>query len=726
MGFDSLFINTIAACISGPWISPLINGRPCEAFQSSRGLRQGCPLSPYLFILMAESFSRALDHNRRVGLITGIKYGNGVKNINHSQFADDTLLIGGASNTIARRFKSLLDQYMDYSRGTVNFLKSCVYGWNITNQTTHNIANIFGVTYKMKWDHFSYLGMPVSLGPLKAETWNEIIDKVKRKVQQWGTHWLNPAGRLILLKSGISSLPLYRFTLYQAPAIFHHKLEVALRDFLWQGGKKEKNRFNLVNWKNVIQSQDRGGLGIRAPKILNLAFRIKMTWRLTTGPTAWWKQVMESKYLSSSRQRLLEDSIPNRDSSKIWQLCKKAAQILKQHTSKIPGGGDNINFSTDKIMGLPPLNTIEEAIPIIHHLNSKGIHRLGQISNWDRDSHAWTSWTFPEIPTSLEACFNAFKAHLHNRAPVKKDAIDGLRWDPSGSTYTIKSGHHHICNGIYQTPLWNHWKIIWKSEVIPKIKFFIWLLLKGKVLTAENLSKRGINGPSRCPNCCTAEETMFHLFIDCPFARRCWTKMSSLGNIAWQPQQNIAEAMNKKIFQDKEPNVRITCNKAHILAQEAIAVKYTGKIQANDYTVEERIVISYILERQDQNKWISVIDRPQHTHMKDWGIKLTAQEFERWTRNNKYKTLFFDGASKSNPGQAGAGGLIVDETGDNICSYEWSLGERTNNNAEALALYQGLLQLNKLGIKIAMIIGDSAIIICLMVQNQSSPNCNLQ
>lgn len=128
MGFNSPFINTIAACISRPWISPLIKGRRYEAFQSSRGLRQGCPLSPYLFILMAESFTKSLDHNRRVGLITGIKFGNGVKNINDSQFVDDTLLIGGASTTIARRFKILLDQYMDYSGGAVNVHKSCVYG----------------------------------------------------------------------------------------------------------------------------------------------------------------------------------------------------------------------------------------------------------------------------------------------------------------------------------------------------------------------------------------------------------------------------------------------------------------------------------------------------------------------------------------------------------------------------------------------------------------------
>eukprot|EP00253_Pinus_taeda_P018691 PITA_18691 len=726
MGFDSSFINTIAACISGPWISALINGRPCDAFQSSRGLRQGCPLSPYLFILMAESFSKVLDHNKRVGLITGIKYGNRAKNINHSQFADDTLLIGGASTTIAKRFKTLLDQYMHCSGGAVNYQKSCVYGWNITNQVAHSIASIFGVTYKIKWEHFSYLGMPVSLGPLKAEAWDEIIDKVKRKIQQWGTLWLNPAGRLILLNSGITYLPLYRFTLYQAPAIFHHKLEVALRHFLWQGGKKEKSRFNLVNWKNVIQAQDRGGLGIRAPKILNLAFGVKMVWRLITGPTAWWKQVMETKYLNSPRKKLLDASIPNRDSSKIWCLCKRALHILKQNTLKIPGGGESINFASDRIMGLAPLNTIEDAIPIILVLNSRGIHSLDQISKWDPCSHAWTGWAFPEIPAALEASLNAFKKHLHNRAPIRKDEIDGLCWDPSGSTYTIKSGHHYLCNNTFQMPLWNHWKITWRSEALPKIIFFIWLLLKGKILTAENLSKRGINGPSICPNCCTAEETMCHLFVECPFARECWNQLSSLGNTIWNPQQSVAETIyvwkkscpwrekwsslakrvwdtlphtllwriwlsrNKKKIQDKNPNVRITCSKAKSLAHEAIAINTTGKIQAREFTVEERNIISHILERSNCH------------------------------------SLYFDGASKSNPSQAGAGGLIMDEKGDTILSYEWSLGKRTNNSAEALALYQGLTQLRNLGIKNATIFGDSSIIIRLMTQNRSSPNSILQ
>lgn len=81
------FLDLVKACILGPWISPLINGRPGPSFQSSQGLRQGCPLCPSLFILMVESFSKALDYNQRIGLITGIKFGNGVKNLSIGQEA---------------------------------------------------------------------------------------------------------------------------------------------------------------------------------------------------------------------------------------------------------------------------------------------------------------------------------------------------------------------------------------------------------------------------------------------------------------------------------------------------------------------------------------------------------------------------------------------------------------------------------------------------------------
>jgi len=80
-------------------------------------------------------------------------------------------------------------------------------------------------------------------------------------------------------------------------------------------------------------------------------------------------------------------------------------------------------------------------------------------------------------------------------------------------------------------------------ETLPKIKFFIWVLLKGKVLTSKNLKKRGVIGPSRCPNCQAAEETIKHLFIDCPFAIAYWREAFWNINLPWGTNSSVAEAL---------------------------------------------------------------------------------------------------------------------------------------------------------------------------------------
>ena len=96
-GFSAEFVHLIKACTDKPWISPLVNGRPAYFFQATRGLRQGCPLSPFLYILMAEVLSRKLSAEMVVGSLPGIKIARGVDPLNHALFADDSLLLGGAS-----------------------------------------------------------------------------------------------------------------------------------------------------------------------------------------------------------------------------------------------------------------------------------------------------------------------------------------------------------------------------------------------------------------------------------------------------------------------------------------------------------------------------------------------------------------------------------------------------------------------------------------------------
>jgi hypothetical protein len=168
-GFSQNFINWINSCIESPWIAPLINGRPCPFFKVSIGLRQGFPLSPILYVLMEESLNRSLEWESASGNIPGIKIAQGVKILNHSQFADDTILLSGASKILARRILRVLDTFIIVSGGSINKEKSQIYTWNVLAGTKVGITQIMGITITQDWKSFKYLGLPLCLNTLTRE-----------------------------------------------------------------------------------------------------------------------------------------------------------------------------------------------------------------------------------------------------------------------------------------------------------------------------------------------------------------------------------------------------------------------------------------------------------------------------------------------------------------------------------------------------------------------------
>eukprot|EP00253_Pinus_taeda_P031873 PITA_31873 len=101
----------IRACISEPWIALIVNGRATDFFKASRGLRQGCPLSPLLFVIQASALSFLLDKKLHEQEINGLCIARGNKNISHASFVDDTLLLGPASVPSTTKFKEVLDEF---------------------------------------------------------------------------------------------------------------------------------------------------------------------------------------------------------------------------------------------------------------------------------------------------------------------------------------------------------------------------------------------------------------------------------------------------------------------------------------------------------------------------------------------------------------------------------------------------------------------------------------
>lgn len=179
-------------------------------------------------------------------------------------------------------------------------------------------------------------------------------------------------------------------------------------------------------------------------------------------------------------------------------------------------------------------------------------------------------------------------------------------------------------------------------------------------------------------------------------------------------------------FKDKETNIRKLCNKAKSLTLETILVKSQKKIDIVDLCVEERNFIRYLLDKSNCDQSGRNIRSQCNNSNHNWKIRLKDKEFSIWLRNYNTRYLFFNGTSKSNPRTAGAGGIIYNANGDIKITYEWGLGPLSNNMAEALALYQGLIQLQNLGINTAMVLGDLAAIVSLMVYNRSTSNVLLQ
>jgi hypothetical protein len=89
---------------------------------------------------------------------------------------------------------------------------------------------------------FKYLGVPIFKAKPKASDWNLLIDKLKNKINSWGTSWLNLAEKVVLIKEVLESILIYQSSLLLAPISMIQKIKALFRRFLWEGGKQSEEK----------------------------------------------------------------------------------------------------------------------------------------------------------------------------------------------------------------------------------------------------------------------------------------------------------------------------------------------------------------------------------------------------------------------------------------------------------------------------------------------------
>ncbi|KAA3477768.1 reverse transcriptase [Gossypium australe] len=168
LGFHDDWIVLIMRCVCSISYSVCLNGMHGDWFSPSRGLRQGDPLSPYLFLICAEGFSTLLQKAKQKGDMTGAPIGREHFSINHLFFADDCILFGDASNEGARVVRDVIHEYETVSGQRVNYDKSIIYfGANVNVNVKEDITSLLGVRVALSPE--KYLGLPMMVR--RRKTW---------------------------------------------------------------------------------------------------------------------------------------------------------------------------------------------------------------------------------------------------------------------------------------------------------------------------------------------------------------------------------------------------------------------------------------------------------------------------------------------------------------------------------------------------------------------------
>ena len=269
-GFSSTWRRWIYNCISSARFSILVNGSPTGFFESSRGLRQGDPLSPFLFLIVMEALSRLLARAGIGRFIKGFLVGCHEEeslDISHLLFADDTLIFCGADPLQLRYLKGVFIWFQAVSGLKINLGKSELVPVG-DEVVVEELAGILGC--KVSSLPLQYLGLPLGSGYKDTSLWTNIIEKTERRLAGWKRMYLSKGGRLTLIKSTLSNLATYYLSLFPIPKGVALRLEKIQRDFLW-GGLGEEFKFHLVNWKQLCTTIRSGGLGIRNLVLFNQA-----------------------------------------------------------------------------------------------------------------------------------------------------------------------------------------------------------------------------------------------------------------------------------------------------------------------------------------------------------------------------------------------------------------------------------------------------------------------
>ncbi|XP_026428821.1 uncharacterized protein LOC113324745 [Papaver somniferum] len=173
-----------------------------------------------------------------------------------------------------------------------------------------------------------YLGLPLGITAKNATIWEDVIQRMEKKLALGKRRYLDKAGRLTLLKSYLASFPLYYLSLIRLPAAVEQKLTRIMRSFLWDSSE-DKRKMCWVSWKKICTPLNKGGLGVKNLKLTNFALLSKWVWRYTNEKNVPWRRIVQEKFKAKKKIFFpVDDNLPQ--GKEYWKNILKPSSLVKR------------------------------------------------------------------------------------------------------------------------------------------------------------------------------------------------------------------------------------------------------------------------------------------------------------------------------------------------------------------------------------------------------------
>lgn len=255
-GFPARWIKWIEALLSTASSRIIMNGGETDFFMHRKGLRQGDPLSPMLFNLAADVLQRMI--NSLNAILNGRISSKLRQSVIMHQYADDTVLIANNSVTALVTLKIMLRLFTAISGLQINFHKS---SWIPINQSPDEITTISALLgCSLTEFPVIYLGLPLTINRPTNAAFMPLIERLESKLEGWKSKLISRGGRLLLMNSVLSAVPIYFMGSFLLPKWVIKRIDMIRRSFLW-GQSDGKKGISWINWKAVCTPRRYGGMG---------------------------------------------------------------------------------------------------------------------------------------------------------------------------------------------------------------------------------------------------------------------------------------------------------------------------------------------------------------------------------------------------------------------------------------------------------------------------------